>query len=159
MKVVCNTSPIIFLSKLQRVDLLSECFGDVHIPQAVKFELGGVTLPAAIKIQPISEFGSQFVEGALGRLHKGELEAMILAREIQADYVLLDDLLARRKAQRLGLPTIGTVGVIVLAHRQKRITGKTAIAWLDELVHCHGLYLSRDIFDKVKAAIAAYNGP
>ncbi|SMF96801.1 protein of unknown function [Methylomagnum ishizawai] len=154
MKVVSNTSPIIFLSKLRKLELLSECFGEVAIPQAVGHELGnGISLPG-INVLPVSTGGQQFVEGALGRLHRGELEAMILARETRADYVLLDDLLARRKAQRLGLQTMGTIGIIILAHRQGRVTGEAAMAWLDELIHRHGLYLSDEILNQVKAALA-----
>lgn len=154
MKVVSNASPIIFLSKLQGITLLPECFGNVVISEAVEQELGSLAPIPGIPILPISAAGQRFVEGALGRLHRGELESMTLAREIQADYVLLDDLLARRRAQRIGLHTMGTVGVIVLACRQGRIAGETAIAWLDELIHCHGLYLSAELANRVRAALA-----
>jgi len=58
---------------------------------AVRLELANLPLIPEIRILPVSPFGAHFVEGALGRLHRGELEAMVLAREIQADHVLLDD--------------------------------------------------------------------
>jgi predicted nucleic acid-binding protein len=154
MKAVSDASPIIFLSKLQRIDLLPECFEKVWIPAAVEQELAGLAPVPGISMLPVSAAGRQFVEGALGRLHRGELESMVLAREVQADYVLLDDLLARRRAQRLGLKTMGTVGVIVLAYRQGRIASKTAIDWVDELMRRHGLYLSTDIASRVKASLA-----
>jgi len=51
-------------------------------------------------MRALSLEGSAYVRGALGRLHQGELEAIILAQELLVDYVILDDLLARRKAQR-----------------------------------------------------------
>ena len=113
MKVVSNASPIIFLSKINAANLLSDSFESVLIPEAVRFELGSLTLHSGIQTKKISTSGQQFVAGALGRLHQGELEAMILATETQADYILLDDLLARRKAQRLGLQVMGTIGVIL----------------------------------------------
>ena len=156
MKSVSNASPIIFLSKLNSANLLTDCFELVLIPDAVQFELGNLTIPSGIQAQKITPSGQHFVEGAIGRLHRGELEAMVVAMEIQADYILLDDLLARRKAQRLGLKVIGTVGVILLAHRQNRITKKNALDWLDQLVHHHGLYLSAEMIMRIKNDILNY---
>lgn len=99
MRVVSNTSPIIFLSKLNALHLFSECFTSVCIPNAVCKELGDIHLPELVKVEDITPSGRQFVDGALGRLHIGELEAMVLCREIGADYVLLDDMTARGKAK------------------------------------------------------------
>ena len=45
MIVVSNASPVIFLSKLGALDLLAQCFDEVHIPEAVKTEIGDVVLP------------------------------------------------------------------------------------------------------------------
>ena len=154
MKAASDTSPIIFLSKLNALDILLECFDEVILPQAVKAELGNLTLPNGIRVQAVSVLGGEFVAGALGRLHHGELEAMVLAKESNADYVLLDDLLARHKAQRLGLQVMGTVGLIVLASRQKRIDEYTANTWLDQLVQQHGLYLSAEMLIRVKTELA-----
>jgi predicted nucleic acid-binding protein len=41
-----------------------------------------------------------------------------LAKEIDADWLVLDDLAARRQAQKIGLRVIGTLGVLLM--------GKTA---------------------------------
>ena len=103
MKVVSNTSPIIFLRHAGCLDLLSSCFGKVLIPKAVAAELGTEHLPPAIEILQISAAGQSVVERHYGALHRGELEAMQLARETNADLVLLDDLLARNKAKALHL--------------------------------------------------------
>jgi len=156
MKLVSNASPIIFLSKLNAANLLTDCFESIFIPEAVQSELGNLAIPSSIQTQNISPSGQHFVEGAIGRLHQGELEAMVLAMEIKADYVLLDDLLARRKAHRLGLQVMGTIGVILLAHRQNRITEKNALDWLDQLVHHHGLYLSAEMIMRIKNDILNY---
>jgi len=110
MKVVSNTSPLLFLSKIAALELLTQCFHEVLVPQAVVVELGNLSLPSYIKTVTLSPRGTAFVEGALGRLHRGELEAMVFAQEIKADYVLMDDLQARRKAQQLNLKPIGTIG-------------------------------------------------
>ncbi len=48
MKVVSNTSPLIFLSKLDALELLAECFSSVSIPNAVIDELKGLVPPEFI---------------------------------------------------------------------------------------------------------------
>ncbi len=73
MKVVSNTSPLIFLSKLGALDLLNDCFDSVTIPLAVEAELKDLKLPEYISRQSISELGRYYVKGAIGSLHSGEL--------------------------------------------------------------------------------------
>lgn len=53
----------------------------------------------------------------LTELDKGEAEAIVLCREQHAEAVLLDEKDARRVARRLGLPVLGTVGVLIWAKR------------------------------------------
>ena len=117
MKIVLNTSPIIFLSKIDCLKLLADCFDDIVTPNAVVHELHEYTLPEFIKVRSLSVIGTAYVQ-VLGRLHQGELEAIILAQEIAADYVVLDDLLARRKAQRLMCDVIGTIGLLLFLETQ-----------------------------------------
>ena len=130
--------------------MLLHCFDIVCIPLAVQEEIGDLILPLDIKLVKISPLSRHFVYGAVGHLHRGELKAMVLAQEIQADYVLLDDLAARRKAKRFGLKMIGTVGIIQLAYQANYISSTVASNYLDQLVQQHGLYLSTTIFDKLK---------
>ncbi|SEH06045.1 DUF3368 domain-containing protein [Candidatus Venteria ishoeyi] len=153
MKLVSNTSPLIFLSKLQALPLLHKCFEEIYIPQAVQHELGDLIVPKTIQLKAVSMAGQQFVLGAMGRLHAGELEAMALAQELQADYICLDDLPARRKAQRLGLSVIGTVGVLQLAYRSGHLPAQTFHRYLDNLTQTHGMYLSAKILLKLKQAL------
>lgn len=160
MKVVSNTSPIIFLSKIESLDLLSQCFEKVLIPQAVVKELRDLSPPDYIERATISTAGTNFVLGALGamwRLHAGELEAMVLAKEIQADYVIIDDRLARQKAQRMGLKTMGTIGVILLAHKRQFISTDKIEEYLEALTQKHRMYISPKILKSVK--ISLHNTP
>ena len=153
MKVVSNTSPLIFLSKLGALDLLNDCFDSVTIPLAVEIELKDLKLPKHISCQPISELGSYYVKGAIGSLHSGELEAMVLTQEIKADYVLLDDLAARNRATRQGLKVMGTVGILKLANAKKILSAKQTSKYCDLLVDQYGLYLSDKILKQFKASL------
>jgi predicted nucleic acid-binding protein len=119
----------------------------------VSRELGNIKLPEEIENRSITASGRQFVDGALGRLHIGELEAMVLCRELKADYLILDDMTARRRAKRMGLQVMGTVGVILLVCRKKCISAEKAVFLLDELVEKHGLYISVDLLEQAKKKI------
>ena len=153
MNVVSNTSPLIFLSKIEALELLDVCFDSITIPIAVESELKELALPSYIQRQALSELGSYYVKGAIGNLHIGELEAMVLAQEIKADYVLLDDLGARKKAIRQGLNVMGTLGVLKLANAKKIISKNQTTAYYDALVNQHGLYLSAKILSLLKASL------
>lgn len=125
MILVSNTSPIIFLGKLNALHLLSDCFSEVVIPIADYQELRDLALPSDIQIKAILDIGQRFVSNSIGRLHAGELEAMVLAQEIKADYICLDDLAARGKAQNLGLQIIGTVGILKLSYHLNYLSSHT----------------------------------
>ena len=73
------------------------------IADAVYREWGPSSIPSFVEHYHLSEKGKAFVSGAMGRLHQGELETIVLANEIGIKFVLMDDLLARRKAIRMGL--------------------------------------------------------
>lgn len=153
IKVVSNTSPLIFLSKIDALELLAQCFDDIAIPNAVTTELKGLVLPDFIIRKTISEFGSNYVKGALGNLHLGELEAIVLALETKANFVLLDDLVARNKATRSGLNVMGTVGVLKLANSKGLLTSKETSDYYDFLVNKHRLFLSDKILQKLKSSL------
>ena len=113
MHVVSNPSPIIALDHLGDLELLRHLFTTVGIPPAVAREVQRSPLPSwfdnRLLEQPI---GSQILQHSLGA---GESEALSLALEIQCDVILLDDKAARRLATVLGIPKLGTLGLLVKA--------------------------------------------
>ena len=133
--VVCNTSPLIALWQIGQLDLLRDLFATVLIPPAVSAEVSpGVpslppwVVPAALA-QPLPP---TVLTAALG---PGESEAIALALERSARVLILDDLTARGLARLLGVPIIGTVGVLLAAKRRGLIT--TVRTCLDELDAFH----------------------
>lgn len=121
--VVANAGPLIALAKIGRFDLLEELFGRVTIPQAVYDEvvLRGGGQPGARETETAEWISTQPVRDRLAvsflgeELGPGESEAIVLAQELGASWLLLDDAVARRKAERIGLPVMGTLGVLVIA--------------------------------------------
>ncbi len=150
MKIVLNTSPIIFLSKIDCLTLLSACFSEIYVPSGVVAELHDFSLPSSIQPRSLSSAGAAYVQGALGRLHQGELEAIILAQEQSVDYVILDDLLARRKAQRLGIKVMGTLGVLLLINKRGLLSADSTWSKIKQLSEVHGLYVSPDLLSQIQ---------
>jgi uncharacterized protein len=140
MSVVSDTTAITTLLKAGRLQLLQDLFGQVLVPQAVWDELKAfhTKLPAYIELRPVGA-PCQRLPGTepLGR---GETEAILLARELNARLLLTDDRKARMAAQRLQIPCVGLVGLIVQAKRQDKIV--SVREWLLILEGQGGLYLS-----------------
>lgn len=123
MLVVSDTSPIVALARLDHVDLLPAVFDLTLIPPAVAAELivRGV-LPTLIERPPhwLEIRAPQHLE-PIAKLHKGELEAISLARENVGAMLLIDERHGRRAAQRLGIRIIGTVGLLEVAAKKRLI--------------------------------------
>lgn len=121
-RVVSNTTPIIALSVVGRLNLLRDLYAEVLIPPAVYDEImaggarrvGATELRRASWIETISLLDPRRAD-LLVDLDRGEAEAIALAMELDADLLLIDERLARRHAQRLGLTITGSLGVLLKA--------------------------------------------
>lgn len=69
-----------------------------------------------------------------------------MTREMNADLVILDDLRARKAAERYSLDVIGTLGILVAAKRRGPIPLVRPV--LDELVGAHGFRVAPALADK-----------
>jgi predicted nucleic acid-binding protein len=99
-----------------------------------------------IKIKPIQM--SVLANSLNQRLGRGESEAMTLALELNADYIILDDFAARREASRLGLQVKGTLAIVKKLHQEEQIT----IENLEELyqrIISIGFRVKRTVFDDI----------
>lgn len=128
MKIVTNSTPLIELSKINQLNLLREVYGSILIPEEVYVEVvvdgagkqGAVEVGAAEWIHRQSVTDMNLVKALRNQkdLHLGECATIVLAQEIDADQVILDDSAARQEAIIQGLPVIGTVGVLLVAKTQ-----------------------------------------
>ena len=124
MIVVSNTTPLIGLSQIQRFDLLRRLFGEITIPQAVYDEAvvagreeGGARREVSESpwIQTIRVKDYLAVEVLLDEMDLGEAETIVLARELGAELVLMDEKKGRRKLSQMGIDKIGTLGILLKA--------------------------------------------
>jgi len=129
MRVVSDSGPLIALARVEETELLPQVYGDILIPVAVRNEViksdkkrpGTVSFAEAewLKVKPVSE------RTILGLLHDnldvGEREAIALTLELEADVLLMDELLGRRVASTHGLTRSGTLGILLLAKEENLI--------------------------------------
>lgn len=121
---VANASPIIVLARCSHLDLLTELSREVLIPQAVVDEIvsGSPADPARQLIE--SGWGARAVPRLVSPellewgLGPGETSVLALAQERAPAVALLDDAAARTCAKAIGVPVIGSLGIIVRAKKQ-----------------------------------------
>ncbi len=124
MLVVADTSPLIVLINIDQIAILPKLFERIVVPPDIVAELAHPNRPADVR-SFIASRPSWLHEQAPTRietiptLHAGELAAISLARELNADLLLIDEIRGRQAASRLHLRFTGTVGVLELAAQKK----------------------------------------
>ncbi|MBS7649088.1 MAG: DUF3368 domain-containing protein [Candidatus Bathyarchaeia archaeon] len=161
---VSNSTPLIYLAKIGRLDVLRSIFGKIFIPEAVFEET--VTRGKALnisdafiieravgtsivkeRIKPEVDAEYQFLDTNM-RLGLGEKEAIKLCKQLNAKYLITDDKEARRVAKILNVTPIGTCSIIIQAHKQRAITKDEAIQILDELLKA-GLRIDTELYRRI----------
>ncbi|MBN1135141.1 MAG: DUF3368 domain-containing protein [Anaerolineae bacterium] len=152
MIVVSNTSPLTNLAAIGQVDLLRRLYGHLHIAEAVWTELnaGGVHWPGRAQVAAADWIERRSVQdqallAVLRRdLDRGEAETIVLAVELGADLVLLDEKEGRHVAERLGLKVVGVGGILLEAKAAGAISAVRP--HLDALRQAAGFYLSNSVY-------------
>ena len=121
MKIVFNSSPLIFLSRLDFLSLFLQYDYEFYVPEVVINEINAKQDEASNYVNRAIDNNRLIIRqikllslanSINERLGRGEAEAIALATELQSDYVILDDFAARREAMRLGLNVKGTLAII-----------------------------------------------
>lgn len=137
MIVVSDTSPINYLTLIGHEGLLQALFGEIIVPASVFDELNHPAAPSTVQqflsarpawLRVIA--ASEASKSGLAHLDRGERDAILLAIEMQADFVLIDEARGRQAAQALGLGVIGTIGVLDRAIRKGLADGPEVVAKL-----------------------------
>lgn len=118
--VIADATCLIGLSKIDRLELLPALFTRIALAPAVWHEVvvqgagraGSAQVQNATWIDVHTVLDTLAVEALRLNLGAGESESMVLARELNASLVILDDFRARRAAQQLGLPIAGTAALL-----------------------------------------------
>lgn len=150
--VVVNSTPLVAFWAIGRLDILRSLFGEIVIPPAVRDEFLSIEKESrrqALRVERwirVVKLDNPNRTGAFSNLDEGEAEVLVLAEELDASLVLIDERKARRYAERLNLPLSGTLGVILLAKEEGIIT---TVAPLLKAIQKAGLYLHEDLVEQV----------
>ncbi|NET62383.1 MAG: DUF3368 domain-containing protein [Symploca sp. SIO2E6] len=156
MIVVSDTSPITNLSAVGALELLHQLYDRVIIPQGVYDEMAslGYQVPGTVEVQTLDWIENRTVENRQGveelraDLDMGEAEAIILALELDADLLLLDERRGRRVALEVGVKKIsGLLAVLQEAKRKGLILEIKPI--LDRLISENNFRISVSLYNRV----------
>ncbi len=135
--MICNSSPLIFLSKINKLILLKDLFKRIIIPEQVKKEVlleskeGYHSVKEAIEKRWIRvENPKNDIELGIG---KGENSAINLAKE-KDEELIIDDLRAVKIAKSLNIHFIRTTDVLLLAFKKGLVNKEEITRLLDELI-------------------------
>jgi len=151
MIVVSDTSPLTALLTIGEVELLPQLFAEVFIPEAVRKELlrNHSELPNWLRVETVKDHAE--ARRLMEFVDEGEAEAIELAKELNADHLLIDERKGRRLAIQEGVPVIGLLGAVLLAKRRNLIPSARAV--LDLLKKEAGMYLSSEIREQALKSV------
>ena len=143
MIIVADTTPIITLMKLQRLDLLEKLFDTVLVPNAVYEELVSnsnylieaqmvVKCPFLKRLEVSDRQSIKILREVIG-LDAGESEAIALAEEKHADLLIIDERKGRRVAKQMELKITGTIGILLQAFDCKILSEEEILSCSESL--------------------------
>jgi predicted nucleic acid-binding protein len=152
---VSNTTPIISLSSIGKIEILKDLFQEIIIPQAVYNEIKAkhgygykqVDL-SFITVQTIQNIERE--KFLLEQLDTGEVQAIVLAKEINADNTIIDENTGYIIAKESGLNVIRTLSILLKAKEVGIITKVKPL--LDEMISKGRWYSNHVYYSFLKKA-------
>tara|TARA_Y100001972_G_scaffold129004_2_gene193367 strand:+ start:786 stop:1241 length:456 start_codon:yes stop_codon:yes gene_type:complete len=117
--IISDTSCFIILSKIDKLDILKQVYGEVTTTVDIANEYGE-SLPEWVRVIEVNDKNRQALLEM--QIDKGESSAIALALEISNSSLILDDYKARKVADQLKIPFTGTIGIIIKAKRLGHIS-------------------------------------
>lgn len=155
MTVVADTSPLVILTKLGCFDLLNRLFPRVYISPEVHYEvvIAGAGLPGAsevskaewIEVKAVQNPAALYPAQRKYGLGPGEMSTVLLAKELGANPVLLDDYRARKLAKGEGLQILGSVGLLEIFYLRHYLTDLRSV--FRQLL-THNVYIDQRLLDR-----------
>jgi predicted nucleic acid-binding protein len=168
MSAVCDSGPLIHLSRIGKIDLLRKLFGSVWITDSTYSEV--VEEGRALGKSGVSAIEQAIEEGwirlaklepqdqeraaRLARsdsLEEGDAKAIILAQK-SGRALITNDRLMIRSAKSLGVDCMWTTSLLLKAVKERAVTGKEALLILRRLAET-GLHMRLEVYESLRTAI------
>jgi predicted nucleic acid-binding protein len=148
--VISNATPIISLSSVGCEFVLNELFHHILIPRAVDMELRSLDKPGSrfsdLKwVEVVSVQNEEVIISLRKDIDKGEAETIALAKQMNADVVIIDENAGYQIAKHFGLPVVRTLSMLKVA-KDKKIISK--IRPIVEQMVKRGRWYSKNVIDK-----------
>ena len=157
MPTVSNTSPLLNLAIIGRLELARAQFGSVVVPPAVAGEFrleegrpGSSALRRAVEdgwIAVEEPSDDPLIRTLRQDLDLGESEAITLAVEKEAGLILLDEREGRRRARNVGLEVTGALGILARADRRGELDSLSGA--LDRLEDEAGFWIGSALREQI----------
>lgn len=156
MIVVSDTSALTALFLVQQLELLPNLYGTVIVPTAVmdelllletdlKYDLS--TVKSATWLSTVSIKDEPLFQKYRRVLDEGESQALVLAKELAADLLLIDEMRGRAVAKAEGIPHTGVLGILLSAKAQGLLTAVQPV--MNDLKTFANFYISEQLYKRV----------
>lgn len=151
MILIADASALIALATCDSLALLEVIFGNVLVPEAVFSEVTTVDKPQSARLRSYLHGKVRAVDMQRyvyldAFADAGETQAMLLYKEVAADYLLIDDRRGRKVAKINQIKTVGSLGVLLQA---KRIGLIPRVAPLLEQIAASSVFMSENLIQAV----------
>ena len=158
MIVVSDTTPLISFMKIGQLDLIQRLFGEIQIPEAVFEELVSnnrfpeesrqIQESSFIKKVKVTDIKAVDLLRRSTALDAGESEAIILSDTVEADFLLMDEVKGRRVAQQMGIPLMGTIGMLMVAYNDGLLSKEEILSYI-EILKMNGRHISNKLYEQL----------
>lgn len=155
MVIISDTSPISNLLIIDKLEILHQVVGNIVIPPSVfnevaaldGFNISTESFKNATWVEQQTPENDKFVNHLLMEIDLGEAEAIALAVQLNADYVIMDEKIGRSVAQKYDIKTIGLLGILIRAKEIGVVKSLKPI--IDELMNKAGFWISGDLYAEI----------
>ncbi len=144
--IISDSTILIILFDMGRIDLLENLFSKLYMPQAVHKEMTvkkGIRLPGFMQVIAVKK--SELLESLKLLLDAGENEAIASAVEKSLP-LIIDEKKGRKIALNAGVKIIGLLGIIYLNIKREFITQNEAEIFLNDAIK-HGYRINAKLID------------
>jgi predicted nucleic acid-binding protein len=146
--IIGDSSALITLAMIDKLYLLEELYSTLYVPQAVYDEVTIIDRPQRDKLKAFLKDKIKVVNPTITKvgLGLGELEAITLYKELEADILLIDDNRAKNYAKVNGVNVIGSLGILIQAKKEGYIQ---KVKPLLEQISNSQIYIASSLIEKV----------
>ena len=161
MKAILNATPLIYLGKKRKTELLRPIFEEAIIPVEVEREITRIEeSPEAaqlrkaihegwIRVRQPSEDRKRHIINLFSEIDEGEAAVIAVALEDEESTVIIDDAEARVAAEYFRLDVHGTLYVILEAYRRSILKSKKEVISIVNNMIKRGFYLSTEVYARL----------